>query len=223
MGNHSKISCVWEYLRPKCQKLISNKKSFTRKLDPEEIQNAFAYYYPISESTSLQLTNASLLRWYCREEYLEKQGQTIEKQFIIKKGVVRGYLLDSEGNEVTISFYTSGMAVTPTLMRSVDFVSFVNLQVISQEAEIYVFSNHIMDETMKGNGELMEFGFKVMMADSFLRAQRERMLLTYSGLERIEWFRLKFPKLENEIPHYYIASFLGMTPTSLSRLRKQKI
>lgn len=194
-----------------------------RRLEPKEIQSALENYYPISESTSYLLTEAAYLRVYSKDEYLEKQSQKIENQFIVRRGVVRGYLLDGMGNEITISFYSKGMAITPTLMRSVDFISFVNLQVISPDAEIFVFCNRIMDETMRGNDELMKFGFKVMMADSFMRAQRERMLLTYSGLDRVDWFRKSFPGLENEIPHYYIASFLGMTPTSLSRLRRQKI
>jgi len=76
-----------------------------------------------------------------------------------------------------------------------------------------------MEAKMQSNKDLETFGFKVMMQDAYKRAEREKILLTASGIEKLEWFRKSYPNLENEIPHYYIASFLGMTPTSLSRLR----
>lgn len=194
-------------------------KSKYRAVEEDEIQQALGLICPVSRETARKLSEATQLQVFRKDDFLEQQGQLIEFQFIVSKGVVRSFLVDTYGNELTIGFYTTGMAITPTLMRSVDFLSFVNLQIASREAEVYVFSNRIMDATMKDDEDLMTFGFKVMMADSYMRAQRERMLLTFSGMERLKWFRQMFPGLENEVPHYYIASYLGLTPTTFSRLR----
>jgi len=50
------------------------------------------------------------------------------------------------------------------------------------------------------------------------KEERERELLCYSALERYQAFLLKYPGLEKRIPQYHIASYLGISPVSLSRL-----
>ena len=51
---------------------------------------------------------------------------------------------------------------------------------------------------------------------------REIRLVTLSAEERYELFLNEYPGLEHRIPWYYIASFLGITPVALSRIRRKK-
>jgi CRP-like cAMP-binding protein len=186
------------------------------------IQDTLSKISPISQQTAIALVSATEIRTLDKGTLIEASGQHIKYQFVVVSGIVRKFLTDAKGDEFTINFFSKEQAVTPSLLRSVDFVSFANLQVISDKATILFFSHREMESTMQGNKDLETFGFKVMMQDAFKRAEREKILLTASGTEKLEWFRLNFPSLENEIPHYYIASFLGLTPTSLSRLRGTK-
>ena len=48
-------------------------------------------------------------------------------------------------------------------------------------------------------------------------------LLNLNSVEKYELFLNEYPSLLNRIPHYYIANYLGITPTQLSRARKQFI
>ena len=50
------------------------------------------------------------------------------------------------------------------------------------------------------------------------KEERERELLCYSALERYQAFLLKYPGLEKRIPQYHIASYIGISPVSLSRV-----
>lgn len=193
-----------------------------QELDFKTIQNTLGKISPISIQTAIELMPATQIKTIDKNTFIEQSGLRINYQFVVLKGVVRKYLTNPKGQEFTTDFFCDGQAITPALLRSIDFVSFVNLQVLSNEATILFFSNKTMEDTMQGKKDLEAFGYRVMMQDAYKRAEREKILLTATGTEKLEWFRKNYPGLENEIPHYYIASFLGLTPTSLSRLRSLK-
>ncbi len=194
-----------------------------KRIDSYTIQDILGQISPISVQTAMALLPATEVRILEKNTLFETSGQHIKYQFVVMSGIVRKFLTNAKGEEFTTDFFSNGQAITPALLRSVDFISFVNLQVVSHNAAILFFSYKTMEDTMQGNKDLEAFGFKVMMQDAYKRAEREKVLLTATGIEKLQWFRKNYPNLENEVPHYYIASFLGITPTSLSRLRSQKM
>lgn len=186
------------------------------------IQDLLGNISPISALTAKILLASTEIKTIQKNSLIESAGQHTKYQYIVMSGIVRKFLTNTKGEEFTIDFFTDGQAITPAILRSVNFVSFVNLQVISNNATIMFFSNKEMESSLQSNKDIEAFGFKVVMQDAYKRAEREKILLTASGMEKLSWFRKNYPYLENKIPHYYIASFLGLTPTSLSRLRSKK-
>lgn len=183
------------------------------------IQNALSLYSPVCESTAELLLDAAEMIQLDADQYLEKERDVIKSEFIVLEGIVRGYILNSKGDDATVSFYVRGNAVTPAIMRGANNRSIYNLQVISRSATILVFNNTRMENLMPYNAELQQFGNTVVMMDSMRRAEKEVLLLKETAKNKLKWFRQHYPGLENEIQHYYIASYLGITPTSLSRVR----
>ena len=194
-----------------------------KRIDYNTIQDILGRISPISVQTAMALLPATEVRILGKNTLFETSGQPIKSQFVVMSGIVRKFLTNAKGDEFTTDFFSSGHAITPALLRGVDFVSFVNLQVVSDHATLLFFSYKTMEDTMQGNKDLEAFGFKVMMQDAYKRAEREKILLTATGMEKLQWFRKNYPNLENEVPHFHIASFLGLTPTSLSRLRSKKM
>ncbi|MDX2284552.1 MAG: hypothetical protein NW241_10330 [Bacteroidia bacterium] len=185
------------------------------------IQEELSRISTVSPRTASQLLEHTALRAMARGELPEQEGEPLRCEYIVLRGIVRAFVRSPEGEEATVNFYTDHQPVTPALMRSVNAVCFLNLEVISPDAELLLFSYAGMTRQMQDNEDLKRFGYQVMMMDAFGRAERERMLLTAPGRDKLRWFRQRFPNLENRIPHYYIASYLGLTPTSMSRLRAQ--
>ncbi|MFN4080351.1 MAG: Crp/Fnr family transcriptional regulator [Saprospiraceae bacterium] len=192
------------------------------RVDYQLIRRVLSAISPISSQTAIALEPATRIQNFEKGEILETAGRHVRYQFVVISGVIRKFLTNAKGDEFTIDFFCAGQVITPTLLRSVDFVSFVNLEVISLQAAVMTFSQELMEATMQGNKDLEALGFKAIMHDAYKRAEREKILLTATGAEKLDWFRKYYPNLENEVPHYYIASFLGLTPTSLSRLRTKK-
>ena len=140
----------------------------------------------------------------------------------IIKGIVRPFVIDIEGEPVTTNFHTTGTALTPTLLRSLNRISYINLEVVSDKADILCFEISGMEKEMQNVQDLATFGHNLVMQDSLVRAERELMLAKCKGIEKLKWFRERFKGLENKVSHQQIASYLGITATSLSRLRAEK-
>jgi CRP-like cAMP-binding protein len=66
----------------------------------------------------------------------------------------------------------------------------------------------------------MKYGNVIVERELEYKTQKEILLLTKNAEERYKTFREMYPGLENYISQYQIASYLGITPVSLSRIRK---
>ena len=66
---------------------------------------------------------------------------------------------------------------------------------------------------------MQRWGDAVMRSELTRRMRREIALATFTAKQRLEGFRTDYPELEDQISHSMIASYLGMTPVTLSRLR----
>ena len=73
---------------------------------------------------------------------------------------------------------------------------------------------------MLRDGNVRNWANGIMRAEIPRRAQREWALGALPAAERLVWFRKAHPNHEALFPHTFIASYLGMTPVTLSRLRK---
>jgi len=183
------------------------------------ICNALNPFHPISEETGLALSQFTEIKKYNEGEIIEKENNIVLSEYIVLEGIVRAYIINSKGDDVTINFYLKGKAVTPGLMRSLNNIAFYNLQIMSKKNTLLVFNKSGMESGMQNYDDLGQFGQRVIMQDAVQRIERELVLLKATGKEKLNWLRKRFPNLENEIQHYHIASFLGLTSTSLSRIR----
>jgi len=72
---------------------------------------------------------------------------------------------------------------------------------------------------MMQNEAMQRWGDTVMRAELTRKIQRELSLATHTAKQRLDEFRTLYPTLEDQITHSMIASYLGITPVTLSRLR----
>jgi len=86
---------------------------------------------------------------------------------------------------------------------------------------LQAFRSEDLINLMMKDSQIQAWGDSVLRAELVRRATREHMLAAQSGKTKLDNFRKQFPDLEKRVPHSNIASYLGMTSVSLSRLRHQ--
>ncbi|MBK7884027.1 MAG: Crp/Fnr family transcriptional regulator [Chitinophagaceae bacterium] len=150
-------------------------------------------------------------------DFILKEGQVERNLYFIEAGAVRVFLL-TEFEEQTIRFGYKGSFIN-------SLTSFINetpsefyiealrkstIKIISKSALVNMAHENI--ETLKEYASLLEQSIKQQI-------EREIDLLTVSPLERLKRVLKRSPNLFQEIPLKYIASYLRMTPETLSRIR----
>jgi CRP-like cAMP-binding protein len=136
------------------------------------------------------------------------------------QGSLRKYCIDDAGHEVNLQFATEDWWIS-------DLASFTEqrpsaLFIQAMEASEVLLIEHDHKELLFQKIPALERMFRLMMQRSYAVLQ-ERFLsiLTNPAEERYVSFLEKYPALPQRIPQHHIASYLGMTPEFLSKVRKR--
>ena len=139
--------------------------------------------------------------------------------FFLLKGVVRGFFLDREGKDITDCLFSDfGSAIWPSM--SLNDAARINLEAIS-DCIVLKLSVTDIQRLMPQFPEMMMIYNRLLEHSLFYHWELKTMMYQCTAQERYEWFLKKYPGIIDQISHKYIASFLGMNPVTLSRLRKQ--
>lgn len=149
-----------------------------------------------------------------------KKNKPNSKEYFVLEGVCRSYLLNPEGEDITISFFTSNSILSPHTMRTKNELSVLNFQALT-DLKLAAINAKEFEKLMMHNLEIRDFGNTVLRNELAQKVDKEIGLASLTAKERLLLFREQYPMLENRIPHPYIASYLGITNVSLSRLRKK--
>lgn len=151
---------------------------------------------------------------------LFKPNQPEQSEYILLQGVARTFLLNTEGEEITLTFFDDNTVLPPFVTRTVKGKSILYSEALTDCSFVKIDAK-AFESLMIANLEIREFGNTVLRQELLHKVNKEIRMASWSARERLEQFRKDFAMLENRIPHPMIASYLGITNVSLSRLRKQ--
>ena len=136
----------------------------------------------------------------------------------VTKGVFRFYYIDYNGNECVKTLCTEGefIAAYSALLRNEPSALFIQAL---EESELLLINFH--DYTQLQHHCWIQLSKTFAEQLYMKKEEREREFLLYDAETRYKRFLERYPTLERRIKHYHIASFLGITPVSLSRIRKK--
>lgn len=149
---------------------------------------------------------------------LSWQEQPETKEYILLEGCLTSSICDEEGKEVCVGFYMGPCVVTPNIARTRDGLSLVSIAATTDATLASIASEHLT-ELMLASEPIRNWANAVLRDALSKKAEREWCLAALGGAERLNWFRQTYPGYEDIFTHSSIASFLGVTPVTMSRLR----
>ena len=176
--------------------------------------------YPVSDDTIQLLKDNVTLCLFPKKYQLIKANQYSRSAYFIEKGMTRSYWLVN-GEEITTSFSCEG-----GIVFSMDelYYNKMSEEFVETLEDVVAYKIALSDliRLFQTNIELANWG-RIIHQNEYRRLHRSHKdRLTLSAKERYEEFMQQFPQICQRVQLGYIASYLGITLPTLSRLRSRK-
>lgn len=179
------------------------------------------YNHPSLKPADYELiSNAHTKISFQQGAFLLQIGKTAHEFYIIEEGLFRSFLYDYNGNETTTGFYCANEILIESLSLFQRIPSKENFQAIT-DVVVWKIEYGVFKELLNKIEGLKEWGRTWATSQLFVLKQHSINLLTMSATDRYLELINKRPQILKHSPLKYIASYLGVTDTSLSRIRKE--
>lgn len=153
-------------------------------------------------------------------EYYIREGQVPKKFAFVEKGLFRYLYINNKGTEFTKNFILENNFISAYSAMISQQPSRMFIEAL-EDSYVYDISYNDWLELKKGHECWNQFLVVILEKAFSTKEIRERDLLLLEAQERYEIFKKEFPTLENRIKQHLIASYLGISPISLSRIRNK--
>ncbi len=185
-------------------------------IDLYKYLNSISPIYDITWNNIRELFVETSLK---KNEYFIKDNEIAKKIGFLKNGVIRAFYRNNFGIEYNKHFFTSGNLVAGYSSLINKEPNKINQQALT-DCQLFIADYKDIVNLYEKHHDFERFGRK--MAELFFvnKEKREVDIVMLNADERYLIFQNEFPELEQLIPQYHIASYLGITPTQLSRIRR---
>ncbi|MVM35025.1 cyclic nucleotide-binding domain-containing protein [Spirosoma sp. HMF4905] len=159
-------------------------------------------------------------REFSKNDFFLKEGKISNDYLFLAEGLMRAFSYDTNGNEVTTYFYPENRMVFEAASFFTHTISAENIQAITV-CKGFTITFEKLNMLFHSIPEFREFG-RFMLVKGFVEfKQRTLALITKRAEERYEDLITSNPEIFQYVQLKHIASYLGITDTSLSRIRKE--
>ncbi len=159
------------------------------------------------------------VRSFPKGTMLLKQGEIANECYMVLKGCIRAYLVTQSGEEQTTEFFTESHPFTPA-----SYVTRKPSEVSVVCEEDCVISLGSMEKTQELLYSMPRLGEIAHLVGSDLLAKQQVQYMDFKSLSPVERYQKLLetrPELINRVKQYHLASYLGIKPETLSRIRKK--
>ena len=186
----------------------------------EAVKSYYRKLVPHISNTELQALEQCLsIRQIAKGDFLVRSGQICKHVSFINTGLVRLFYA-SDGKDISIGFVGAGDYTS-------EYESFLTKKPAAQniealtDVEVIDLAFDDMQRLYKEYPVFQEFGRRIAEHLFIMLNQRNTALLATSPEDRYKNMIAKNPTLLQQVPQYMLASFIGVTPEHLSRIRKK--
>ncbi len=154
-------------------------------------------------------------------EILIERGSTRKEVYYIRKGLIRSFTTDDMEDETTFQLYPEYHAVSNIHSLLLNEPSKFSYQAL-ERTKVYAIDYSSFIEVTSNNPKYLEINRMYLGKRAMkLAFQRVESFVFLSPEERYKKYIKDYPNIINRAPDKYIANVLGITPVSLSRIRKR--
>lgn len=177
---------------------------------------------PLSSETQSLMTSVFVLDGIKKGDFFINEGEYASEIAFLEEGVVRAFYTNVEGNEYNKTFFTA-----PAIIGSYAALITKEKNKLPQQAltdcVIWRAQFDTIERLSEVNIEVERLRRKISEGFFVWNEKKQLEVGLLDARERYLIFRKEYPELEEKIPQYHIASYLGISPTQLSRIRKKLI
>jgi len=162
-------------------------------------------------------------------EIIHNAGDIFSEVWYIKSGLARSYFIDKNGKDFTWQLYFNDDSMSKVNLFMDDSVSYYEQSgsllsfEILEDAEFEIISMADMDKIFDMNIKWQQFG-RMMIHDTWYASTYKRVISLMSENAEEQYQRLlrEYPTIFEKVKSYHVASYLGIAPQTLSKLRKSE-
>jgi CRP-like cAMP-binding protein len=180
----------------------------------------------VQQKVTLTSDEAELLKQFFtlkkvrKRQYMLNEGEVCKYNLFVAKGLLRAFGVEENGYEQVVQFAVEGWWISDLNSFFSGDVAVYNIEAL-EDCELLLLTRQSMDKMLEKLPK-MERYFRLLMQNHIV-ALRQRIIASQRHSAEERYIRLieGFPTILARVPQQYIASYLGMTPETLSRVRKQ--
>jgi CRP-like cAMP-binding protein len=174
----------------------------------------------LSEKERIRIENKFEQLNLKKGELLLKANDIVDHQYYVADGCLRTFFMDKHAKEHTLQFAIKDWWISDYTSYFTNTKSILSIECI-QNATIYKISKENIESLYLETPKLETF-FRKKLEGAFASFQKRILSsLSQSAKERYASFTQTYPNIEQQVKNYHIASYLGITTESLSRIRKE--
>ena len=160
------------------------------------------------------------VKTFNKNEFFLKEGQVCNYIGFVNEGVLIYIKSMDNGDEITTDFAFKDDWVTVNASRLNNSPSLINIKAI-KNSEIFVIKQQDLSGLYLRIPKLERLG-RILIEQAYLKIVQQSLdLQTLSAKDRYESLLHKYPAIFQQVPLYHIATYLGIAPKSLSRIRSE--
>lgn len=188
----------------------------------EQIRQVMQQMINISEVELNSFLSHAIIKTFKKNEILSRPDVVPNEIFFINKGIIRVLITDKKGLDHTIHFALENQFIADYSNFMQKLPSLYSLQAL-EETQLVVLPRSAIDWGYQHLKEGQKMGR--LIAEFYFIYQDDRIKNMYARTPRQRYDNITdvFPNIHNRVPQHMIASYLGITPVHLSRIKKSVI
>jgi CRP-like cAMP-binding protein len=155
-----------------------------------------------------------------KRQYILQEGDVCKYISFVEKGMLRSYTIDEKGNEHIVQFAFEGWWISDHFSFLTGEPAIYNIDAL-EDCELLLLSKQAEEQLLQKFPKLERY-FRILLQNSVIATQRRLIgSLSQTAEERYTDLITSCPTIPQRVPQHMMASFLGITPETLSRIRKQ--